>query len=258
MLRVTLIHWNPKEGEARAEQLRKAGYEAISLSPQGGNLSFVRQNPPDILVIDLTRMPSNGRAVGGRLRQSPKLRYVPLVFAGGEASKVEKTREVLPDALYASWDDIAATLGHAPRSVPDKPVAPGSMAGYSGTPVAKKLGIRTGSTVTVIGAPDEYPECLDLPDGVVVFRRPGHVCDRVLLFVDRSSFLELRFSAAETAVAPGGGLWIIWPKMKSKQASDVSAPLVRQYALERGWVDYKVCAVDATWSGLLFARKKTN
>ncbi len=255
-MRVTVIHWRPEECESNIAELRSLGYDAICMRPEGGNLSPFRKSPPDAFVIDLSRLPSQGTAVGSELRKSRSTRHVPLIFAGGLPEKVERARSVLPDALFCEWSDIDTTLRRAPASVPIAPVAPGMTGQWSGTPVAKKLGIAAGSVLTVLGAPEEYPECLDLPDDVTIHRRGGHASDRVLVFVDRAAQLEPRFAAAERSVSDKGTIWIIWPKQASGVPTDVTQHVVRAHGLERGWVDYKVCAVDKVWSGFAFGRKR--
>jgi len=256
-LRVTVIHWRPEEAVENVANLRRLGFDAACIRPEGGNLAATRKTMPDAFVIDLSRLPSQGTAVGAELRKSRITRQIPIVFVGGLPEKVERARTVLPDALFTTWDDIEAVLRQAPASVPIAPVAVGAMHAYSGTPVAKKLGIEPGSVLTVIGAPEEYPECLDIPADVTVHRRGGHASRRVLVFVDREAQLEVRFSAAERSVDERGNIWILWPKQASGMPTDVNQNVVRAHGLERGWVDYKVCAVDKIWSGFLFGRKRT-
>jgi hypothetical protein len=78
----------------------------------------------------------------------------------------------------------------------------------------------------------------------------------VLFFVDSLATLQRRFGVASRTVRDGGGLWIIWPKKASGVKTDVTETAVREYGLAAGWVDYKICAVDETWSGLQFARRR--
>jgi hypothetical protein len=132
---------------------------------------------------------------------------------------------------------------------------PGSTSGYSGTPLPKKLGIRAGSVARAIGAPDGFARTLgSLPEGAkLVTRGTAH---RVLVFCRSQRELETAFDRATRAVAEGGSMWIAWPKLGSVLAGDLREPLVRGFGLARGWVDYKICAIDGTWSGLCFARRK--
>ena len=142
-------------------------------------------------------------------------------------------------------------------SPPDVPAVPPSpMEGYSGTPLPRKLGLKPASTVALLGAPDGFEATLgELPDGLVFTRGAGGPCDVVLWFV--RSRAELEGEVGRIGAGLGGGrLWIIWPKKASGVVTDVTQQLVREVGLGAGMVDYKVCSVDATWSGLLFARRK--
>lgn len=257
MRRAILIHWRPEEAVPRLAALRDAGWEAGCYSAPGGNLKPLREHPPEIFVIDLTRLPSHGREVASALRRSKQTRHVPIVFAGGEPEKVERFRQTLPDAVFCEWDGIAAAMTEALRTAPDQPVVRGSSAsaGYSGTPLPKKLGIKEGTALTLLNAPQGFRRKLALPDGVEVHERPAEA-HRVMLFVRDSAELRRDFQKAADSVAPGGGLWLVWPKKTSGLQTDIGGNDVRETGLALGWVDYKVCAVDETWSGLLFSRQR--
>jgi hypothetical protein len=132
-------------------------------------------------------------------------------------------------------------------------------AGYSGTPLAKKLGIRAGDTVALIGAPDGFEDELEgLPDDVTLKRRAGGKPQVVILFTTKATDLERRFPALAKSVWPDGSLWIAWPKKSSGVATDVDENRLRDIGLPHGLVDNKVCAVDDTWSGLRFVWRKEN
>jgi len=123
--------------------------------------------------------------------------------------------------------------------------------GYSGTPLAKKLGIVEGSTVALLGEPDGFRELLaPIPDGVV-FRSAlrGHL-DVVVFFVTRRRDLARRIEAAGRSIHPAGGLWVAWPKRASRVPTDMTEDVVRDVALPLGLVDNKVCAISDVWSGL--------
>ena len=133
------------------------------------------------------------------------------------------------------------------------------MAGYSGTPLARKLGIKEGSRVALLGAPDGFDaELAPLPDGVKVLRRLAPDLDVVLLFVTGRRDLERRFPAAAEAVRPAGGCWVAWPKRASKVPTDLTEDVLREVGLPQGLVDNKVCAVNEVWSGLRFVWRKEN
>jgi CheY-like chemotaxis protein len=257
MRRIVLIHWKPAEAEKHVETLRSGGMAVEVVAPKDGRaVRALGARTPDAFLIDLSRLPSQGQAVGIELRKTADTRRVPLVFVGGEEAKVERVFRVLPDAAFLSWDELPHSLDAAIRSTPAKPATPNAMAGYSGTPLPKKLGIKPSSTVAILGAPDGFEAKLDpLPEGARV-QRQTRTSDRVLFFVDSLLTLQRRFGAASRTVREGGGLWIIWPKKVSGVKTDVTETAVREYGLAAGWVDYKICAVDETWSGLQFARRR--
>jgi hypothetical protein len=122
------------------------------------------------------------------------------------------------------------------------------MAGYSGTPLPKKLGIVEGSTVALIDAPQGVID--ELPSGVIVKRQARGTADVVVSFFTRRKDFERRIDSLAKMVFPSGGLWVAWPKRASGQQTDMHEGVVREVALPLGLVDNKVCAIDETWSGL--------
>lgn len=128
------------------------------------------------------------------------------------------------------------------------------MAGYSGTPLAKKLGIKEGSTIALLNPPASLDRELDLErlDGVKVRPQLKGPLDVIVVFVKDRAELERRFPAAKRALHEKGGLWVAWPKRTSGVATDLTENAVRDVGLGEGLVDTKVCAVDDTWSGLRF------
>jgi hypothetical protein len=126
-----------------------------------------------------------------------------------------------------------------------------SAAGYSGTPLVKKLGIKPGASLGLIGAPEDLDRTLgELPDGVAVRRRLQGSLDVIVAFYFDSAALERRLPALRAALRPNGGLWIAWPKRASGVATDLTDNVVRELGLAAGLVDNKVCAIDAVWSGM--------
>jgi hypothetical protein len=125
-------------------------------------------------------------------------------------------------------------------------------AGYSGTPLPRKLGIKPGHRVLLLRAPAgfEADTLGELPDGVAVARRAGGRADVIVAFFDRRAQLERRLPALRALMEPAAGLWIAWPKRASGVATDVTEDVVRELGLTARLVDNKVCAIDATWSGL--------
>ena len=125
------------------------------------------------------------------------------------------------------------------------------MAGYSGTPLARKLGIRPNERLIAINAPEHYPQLLDdLPDGATITPRLTANARFVHLFVTRRADLEKRLASLRTKLDDTGVLWVSWPKKSAKVPTDVTEDTIRAVALPLDFVDIKVCAVDETWSGL--------
>jgi CheY-like chemotaxis protein len=258
MTRIILLHWNAAEGEERAAFLGSQGHEVeLQAKVVPAALRAMGTNPPHAIVIDLSRQPSQGREVAGALRRQKATRAVPIIFVGGEPDKVARVRELLPDALFTDWPHITGALKRAFESVPANPVIPGTMASYSATPLPRKLGIQAGSTVALLGAPDDFVETLGaLPEGVQLCQEVRRGAAVILLFARSRAELQRRFPAAAKALAEGGRLWILWPKKASGVSTDLAGDGVRAYGLGHGYVDYKIAAIDQTWSGLAFARRK--
>jgi hypothetical protein len=122
-------------------------------------------------------------------------------------------------------------------------------AGYSGTPLPRKLGIKPGHRVLLLSAPDGF-EIGELPDGVRVARQARGVADVILSFHTARADLARRMPKLRALMNPAAGLWIAWPKRASKVATDLTEDVVREIALENVLVDNKVAAIDERWSGL--------
>ena len=248
MRRVVLVHFNPPNLDKRLSRLR--GHDVETVVPKGpADLKPLRERPPDVFVVDLDRRPSEGRSVAVQLRRYASTRPVPLVFAGGEEDQVARVRNLLPDATFVSWDGVLGGLADAKPL--DKPAVPGTMDAYSQTELEPKLGVRDGTTLLLLGAPDGFGKALRRAD--LVEEGPAQL---VMLFCGSANELAGQFEHAKAAIAPGGTLWLCWPKKSSGVDSDLGQAEVRRHAMDRGLVDFKVAAIDQTWSGLRFARKK--
>ena len=259
MPRILIVHWNREEAAERAGRVRQAGFEADTFCEpdNGATLRDLGAHVPDAVVIDLTRIPSHGRAVGVFLRGRKATRRVPLIFIEGNPSKTARTRELLPDAVYTTWEKIAPALRKALSGAPVRPVVPGTFAGYSGTPLSRKLRIVEGSRVLLLAASEDFESRLEpLPEGASIHRGGAPEADVILAFLRSSAALGRSLPALARAMKSGRTLWLIWPKKTSVLASGLAGPLVRQMGLDAGLVNYKICSVDETWSGLAFAVKK--
>ena len=123
--------------------------------------------------------------------------------------------------------------------------------GYSGTPLARKLGIGVGACVLPIDPPGEYRQMLaPIPEGVIFAARLSQKVDLIHVFVDKRSVLERRLRQLRNRIRPDTALWVSWPKKASKVPTDVTEDTIRAVALPLGFVDVKVCAVSDVWSGL--------
>jgi hypothetical protein len=128
---------------------------------------------------------------------------------------------------------------------------------YSGTPLPKKLGLAADGVLAVVRAPHDFAAALgELPEGAKLRRRLGGSCNVVVLFCRALAELRADWPAAEQCLAERGGLWVAWPKRASGVTTDLSDGIVREFGLDRGLVDTKVCAIDAVWSGLKFSRRR--
>ena len=127
------------------------------------------------------------------------------------------------------------------------------MAGYSGTPLAKKLGIKEGCRIAIINAPNDFESTLEqLPSGVEFVKRPTKALDIILLFVLTERALARDFAKLAARLNANGMIWIAWPKKSSGVSTDLSFERVQRIGLDAGLVDVKICAIDETWSGLKF------
>lgn len=258
MERVQLIHWNTNEAKERAERIKTAGYEAEF--EMSGGPAFLRElgkNPPAAIVIDLSRLPSQGRDIALLIRKRKATRHVPLVFIGGVSEKVERIRELLPDAVYTSWERIGDSLGEAIENPPADPVIPQSQfAAYAGRSVTEKLGIKVESVVGLVAAPEGFVKELgELPEGAQLREQANSECDLFIWFTRSRDDLE-RGIEQMMALAEYGPMWIAWPKKASRMGVDLTQQQVREVGLAAGLVDYKICSIDKTWSGLLFTRRR--
>lgn len=258
MRTIRLIHWNAAEARERARRLEDAGF-VVSAEPAAGPglMQELRGAAPDAIVIDLSRLPSQGRDVGLSLRSTKSTRTVPLVFVADDPVKIGRTQELLPDAIFTTWADILPALSDAISNPPSAPLKVESVfAGYSGRPLPAKLGIKPGFHVALVDSPPDFTETLgDLPAGVQFAGRASDDSDLILCFVRSRRDME-RAIANLAPLMQTISIWFIWPKKASGVVTDVSEPFVREAGLAAGLVDFKVAAIDATWSGLLFRRRK--
>ena len=257
MSRILLIAWNENEARERARRLSGYGHEVkICSSSESTYLRRVRTSPPELFIIDLNRLPSHGRELAAYFRRQKATRMVPILFAGGDRDRVEIARKLLPDAHFAEWKDIRSAIQRARRNPPTNPLVPSTTAAYSLSPLPKKLGIRENHAVGLFHAPEQFERQLEpRPRGVEIVTEPGHA-DVALLFVSSEAELARELRPLKAALPAKAALWIAWPKQTSGVPTDLKETIVREFGLGAGLVDYKVCSINQTWSGLCFAQKK--
>ena len=259
MAQIRLVCWNAELAAERARVLKNAGFDvdASPLDP-AGMIGRLRENPPSLMLIDLDRLPSHGREVAGALRNSKALREIPIVFAGGVKEKVTRVRAELPDAIFTSWSGVGVAVKGAMKNAPAAIAQPvPHMQRFAGSPLAKKLDLKAGVKAALIGTAEGFVERLgDLPESVELQTRIGRDTKLVLWFVRMGHELTDAFELASAKMPEGCSLWIIYPKKAGRYKVDFNQNDVRLTGLGVGMVDYKICAVDADWSGMKFTRRK--
>ena len=259
MKRLRLIEWNPVEAKKMASFLDAAGFSVeYKFDNPSQLLRDLRNHPPDAILIDLSRLPSQGRDIGLLLRQGKSTRLIPLIFLNGEGEKLGRVKQLLPDASFATRTNLLQSLKRAIANPPVQPVEVKSVFdAYAGTPLVKKLGIKPDSTLMLRHAPPGFEKKLKgLPPGVTV-RRNGKTRSDLTLWFNRSRAEYLSTIKKMASSLGEGRLWVVWPKLGGKLAGDLTEKIVRTYGLESGLVDFKICSIDETWSALLFTRRKS-
>jgi hypothetical protein len=256
MAHVQLIHFNGPEGRECRLRLASMGHQADFDEFDGNSLmKKLGATLPDAFVIDLSRLPSSGRQVGMALRTRKSTRHVPIIFVDGDPAKVKALKETLPDATYTTWTKLKTVLPRAIAKPVTSPVVPPSSL-YTGKPAVEKIGIKAGMHVALLGAPPGFTATLKpMPSQVKLSAKPDPAADLFIGVVRTLREVHAHFITL-ARVIDRQSLWIVWPKAGARIKSEVNGNIVRETGLASGWVDYKVCAVDETWSGLAFKRRK--
>lgn len=256
MARVQLIHWKESEGRERADELRGLGHSVQYEADGSAALALLRAEPVDVIVIDCTRLPSHGRAAAHALRQRQGTRFTPLVFLGGEEEKLAQLRSELTDGVFAAWEGAREAIEHALAHPPRDPVVPVSAS--SDKPLADKLGWKADATLALVEAPEGFERTLGIPPAGATLRRGRRgKAELVLWFVTTKKDLTAALPAWKKLVDAGTKLWIAWPKKGARVATDLGQDFVRTTPHAHDLVDYKICALDADWSGMCFGKKRT-
>jgi uncharacterized protein YeaC (DUF1315 family) len=256
-LRIHLVSWDKANVDSQISALKDRRLDIIFGVPRDRTFfQSVENEAPDAIVIDLARSPSQGRDIAVNFRSRKSTRAIHIVYiSGGESSIAIKA--LLPDATFSTWETAVNDIREACAHPLPNPVVPGSIfAAYSGVPLAKKLGIKSGSSVLVIRPPSEFKKLLGkLPEGVKLCQDDKDNCNILLWFI--RSQADLNQEIVSMAARPDfKSLWMIWPKKSSKLASDLTQQIIRETGLSHGLVDYKICSLDDAWTGLCFAKRK--
>jgi hypothetical protein len=253
--RIRLIHWNGPEGRERKQRLVSLGHQAEFDDDEWPALGRkIRASLPDVYLIDLSRLPSHGREAALSLRGRKDTRQTPIVFVDGDPEKVARLKAILPDATYTTWGRLKTAIPKAIARSPSTPVIPPPSI-YAGRPTVEKLGVKAGMRVALLGAPPGFADSLqDLPARVSFTAKPSPACDLFLVFVRGRRELDAQL-AAVGRVAAKQTAWFAWPKKASRVATDLDGNVVRETGLGAGFVDFKVCSIDDTWSGLAFKQR---
>lgn len=256
--RVHVIHWRPAEAENLLQAVRAAGVQvSFCDDPAPPNVARqIREAAPEVVVIDLSRLPSHGKEVAVWLRNRKATRAVPLVFVGGNAEKTAKVRALLPDAIYTDLSGIAAVLKGLPTPLASaEPVAPlPMMQRYGNRTAAEKMGVKPGMKIAVMDAPRDYPAVLgDLPEGSELIEEPAAGAHDVTIWFAHDPEGLLMALPKMARMAGRTKLWVLW---KKGSKNGITQNFVREAGIEAGLVDYKICSVNGVWSGIAFARSK--
>lgn len=255
-MRVHLVSWDPVDARAHLRALDALGHTATWLEGITGTplMRALRASDADLFLIDLRRRPSHGREVAMALRSSPATRQRPLVFAGGDDAATARLRDLLPDATFTTWGRLKTALPKALKTAPAAPVVPPDRL-FSGRTLAQKLGIAADERVAVVGAPPAFADLLGpLPSGTRLAARADAGCDRLIWFVRSEGELQTALGRLAALVTTQVA-WLAWPKAASGVKSGVTGNDVRESGLAAGLVDFKICSIDPTWSGLAFKRR---
>jgi CheY-like chemotaxis protein len=254
MARVRVQHWKEAEAQPLLRALRSAGHQVDYQEAAQSNVTYIRQTKPEAIVIDLSRSPAHGRELAVYIRGTKSIRHIPIVFVDGEPEKVQKIRELMPDAEYTTLAKVTTAVKRAIAKPPSAPVVPPQMMERTiGRSTAQKMGIVAGSRVALIDAPPDYARVLgELPEGVSLEEDPQEVLPVTVWFV-RDPDEYVRALPRKRGLAARSKFWVVWPK---GQRDGVNGNLVREAALQLGLVDYKICSVNEVWTAMVFAVKK--
>ncbi|NQU47665.1 MAG: hypothetical protein HQ519_03375 [Planctomycetes bacterium] len=227
MSKVLYVHWKHAEGRAEVAELQRLGHEVtVFFEPGGLKLADLKPTLPEVVVINMDRLPSHGRTTAHWLRSTKATQRLPIVFCGGAEKKVALARAMLGDAVFCQGKDLAEAVRIA-LTVPqmDRPITT-----CSSKPLWQKLGIMPGHVVFQLGGPislidllgDDIPADVKLRRWVDETKMPATGANLILLFAQTKSYLRKAFPVVETASQSGRPMWVFWIKRTSPLVSNLS------------------------------------
>lgn len=254
-VRVHAVHWRPSEAGPLLDAVRAAGAEVTFCEAGSGPAitSAIRANPPDVVVIDLSRLPSHGKEIAVWLRGRKATRHLPIIFVDGDPLKVATLRELLPDAIFTEASGVASALASAPGTNPQPSIPTPMMQRYPNRTAAQKMGVRVRMKVAVMDAPRDYLTVLgEMPPETEIVEDALEILPVTLWFVQEpETFLTALPRLCR--IAGQTKLWVLWRKGRK---NGITQNFVRETAIGAGLVDYRICSVDGHWSGIAFARSR--
>jgi hypothetical protein len=257
-MRLRILQLKTEEKEKKTKLLHAAGHD-LDLDPFVGpaTLKEIAAEAPDAIIIDLDRIPSQGRDIAVALKHRLATRSIPVVMAGGNPAKVSKIMLLLPNLTYCEWTRIRGAVRSAQKQDQTQNPPDSVFAAYEDRSLSAKLGIKPKDRVALLSPPANFKATLGkLPPDVKLAGQARGPFAVVIQFLNTQSNLERRFPLAARACEDRGRLWIAWPKKSSGKAKDLDQKTVRAFGLSEGWVDFKIASFDATWTGLCFVRRK--
>lgn len=251
MARVLYIRLNEAEAEARGEELRALGHLVEVIHDRGEVTTRLREEPPDLLLLDLDRVPSAGLYIGTFARQRKATRRMPLVYVGGAPAKVQRVRDHLPDATFCVWDEVGAALERALAAPPRDPEVPVTEELFVDRSLHQKLGLKPGARIALVGFDAGY-DLGPLPEGAQLRRRAQGKLDVAFLFAGDARALEKRLERVLALAEAGCATWVAW----DKAAGALTLPSIRAAANARGLVDFKVCKLPGELSATRLSRRR--
>jgi len=257
-MRLGLIHWNAKEREEKITGLQSAGHEVlVDLTVSQRFAKQLEEAAPDALLIDLSRLPSQGRDAAVMVRTRKGTRHIPIVFLEGEPEKLAAIRDLLPDAVYTRWDDLKVVLEQVGLDG-SRDYAPcdSVFAAYSGKSLAQKLGLKDGIKLCVSRPPGGFRQELGPLPPRADYSESVEADAGLYLWFEHDSAELIADLPAIVKLSQHAPCWIAWPKKGVGIATDLSQQTVREKSMAEGLVDYKICSINDHWSALLFAWRR--